>query len=107
MENTSTKSINDFINGFGLKDPAGLTIFKAGIVVRKDGSATTAESDVHIITSNDLMTVYLMDDIVDELDIPEMYRGTEHVFSFIPWQCLQINVQQHESQLIIEIFPKR
>lgn len=107
MENTSAKNITDFINGFGLRNPLGLVIFKAGIVVHVDGNPKTASSEVQIITSDDLMTVYLMDDAATtDLQIPEMYNAYEHECKFIPWQCLAINVNRETRHFTVAIFPK-
>jgi hypothetical protein len=106
MENRSAKNITDFINAFGLKDGEGLTIFKAGIVLRIADESKTTECEVHVITSDDLMAVYLFGDNIDGFGIRDMFRADAHEFVYVPWQCLNINTEKNNAPATISIFPK-
>ncbi|MEP6676783.1 MAG: hypothetical protein ABJA78_16605 [Ferruginibacter sp.] len=106
MENLSFKNITDFVEYFGLKSAEGAIVFNADIVINKTGESKTVESEVHIITSNRLMTVYLLDDAIADMGIAEMYPAVNYAIVYIPSECLKINIDEGEKPVSIAVYPK-
>jgi hypothetical protein len=95
----SLESLNQFINDFNLRQPNGIVCFNAKINFKDD--AKTKESEVHIITSDNLATIYFlnlnpaMDGLTDMFDI-NIYS-----FDYIDKQFLKVENEKFS----LSIFP--
>jgi len=88
------------IRDFNLRQASGVIAFTATIQFNTDGQTQTGESEVHIITSDNIGAIYFLS--VDGKDVPDMFSVKDSRFTYNTGKCLTIEGPFHT----VAVFPK-
>ncbi|MGC4102080.1 MAG: hypothetical protein QM738_12120 [Ferruginibacter sp.] len=88
--NPSLQALNDFVNDFNLRRPNGIIAFTAKI---QFNTGQTAESEVQVITSDNVGAIYFLN--IPDYELPDMFSVKKNVFEYVPQQCLKIESGDH------------
>jgi hypothetical protein len=103
----SVDALTKFINEFGLKKANGTTVFPAIIHYRSNDYTQLFESEVQIITGNDLFTVYIMNTDTSYRYIPDMFEAKNTSMTFRKGEHLGITGNDDGAgNYSVTIFPK-
>lgn len=106
LMNESVIALENFINSFALKQADGIVYFYADIEFIIDGHAHTLSGDIHIITSDNLATVYILGLDTRPWELPDMFTPAKDDFSYIDKVCLQITAKAETRKYCVRISPK-
>ena len=96
----SLSELGQFINDFNLRQANGVIAFTATIYFNTDGQTKTEESEVNIITSDNIGAIYFLS--IDEQSVPDMFSVKDHRFTYTPGKCLSIEGPVYS----VAVFPK-
>jgi hypothetical protein len=96
----SLYELEQFINDFKLRQSPGVIAFTATIHFNNDGQTKTEESEVHVITSDNIGAIYFLS--IDGQAVPDMFSVRDHKFSYNPGKCLHIESPVYS----VAVFPK-
>ena len=96
----SLSELEQFTSDFNLRQSSGVIAFTATIHFNNDGQTQTEESEVHIITSDNIGAIYFLS--VDEKTVPDMFSVKDHRFTYTRGKCLSIEGATYT----IAVFPK-
>ncbi len=83
----SLSALQQFISDFNLRQSNGVIAFRAALHF-DNGQQHTDDSEVHIITSDNIGAVYFLS--LDGKNLPDMFSVTEHPFTYVAGECLKI-----------------
>ena len=87
---TSIENLTRFIDDFGLKQPDNTIRFFAVLEYNVNGETKREESEVHIITSDHLASVYLLFEKVLNEHLPDLFDARKNVMAYKHRQYLSI-----------------
>jgi hypothetical protein len=93
--------LNQFIADFKLRQPNGIVCFNAKINFYKDDDIITKETEVHIITSDNLATIYFLGLETSMDEVADMFDIKSYTFHYIDKQFLKVE----KDNLSFSIFP--
>jgi len=96
----SLSELEQFIKDFNLRQSTGVIAFTATIHFNNDGQAKTEETEVHIITSDNIGAIYFLS--LDEQTLPDMFSVRDHRFTYTSGKCLSIESPAYT----VAVFPK-
>jgi len=96
----SLSELEQFINDFNLRQSNGVIAFTATIHFNNAGQTKTEESEVHIITSDNIGAIYFLS--LEEQSLPDMFSIRDHRFSYTSGKCLSIESPVYS----VAVFPK-
>jgi hypothetical protein len=99
--NESIVHLNSFIGGFNLRKPNGVISFNAKIDFITGGTIKTKDSEVHIITSDNLASIYFINPSINKDGLPDMFDAKNTNLIYINNQYLNIESGAYS----ISIFP--
>jgi hypothetical protein len=99
--NESLQNLNRFIRDFNLRQPNGVVAFNAKIDFSTNQSSKTKQSEVHIITSDNLATIYFLSQDINSDGFPDMFDVKNTSFIYISNQYLKVET----SNCTVSIFP--
>jgi hypothetical protein len=96
----SLSALEHFISDFNLRQPNGVIAFIATIHFDQEGQTQVDESEVHIITSDNIGAIYFL-----SLDgkVPDMFSVKEHEFNYVEGSNLNIRSGGYN----VAVFPKK
>jgi hypothetical protein len=98
------QAIDRFIDDFSLKQPDGVIGFAAKVKFHLNGHTKTRYTEVQILKSNDLYTVYLINPDLPFEDLPDVFMLKASTFEYIPDDRLEIYTKGN-TQDYVEIIP--
>ncbi len=105
--NDSVIALDNFIEDFALKQPDGIVYFYAAIQFVVNHHMKLLSSDVHIVTSDGLATIYLLGLDAEAPEIPDMFTAKKDVFTYVANEYLRIEGTGEGGKYIISISPKK
>lgn len=96
-------AINQFITAFHLKHPDGMISFPAKINFNTNGHCRERYSEVHIVISANLNTIYLLNKNLESEEFRDIFKDPRDIFHFVKNKCLII--KSKESDNYVEIYP--
>ncbi len=99
--NDSLKNLYQFIQDFSLRQTNGAVYFKAAIVFELGDKKQTRYSEIHIITSDHLGSIYLLNPETELSELPDILDIKFFNFIYMPGQCLRAENREH----LLLIFP--
>ena len=96
----SLSELDQFIRDFNLRQSSGVITFTATIHFNNDGQRKLEESEVHIITSDNIGAIYFLS--LDGQFLPDMFSVRDHKFSYTAGKCLNVESPDYN----VAIFPK-
>ena len=105
--NQSVTALNDFINDFSLKQPDGVVYFYANIQVVINNHFQLLNSDVHIITSDNLATIYILGQNNKSWEAPDMFTPKKDIFTYVENEYLRIENAGDSGKYVVSISPKQ
>ena len=96
----SLSKLEQFISNFNLRQSSGIIAFTATIHFNVDGQTQTEESEVHIITSDNIGAIYFLS--LDGKAVPDMFSVKDNRFSYTAGKCLSIEGTSYS----VAVFPK-
>lgn len=97
----SLSRLEQFISDFNLRQSNGVINFTATIQFSNDsGESGTHESEVHIITSDNIGAVYFLS--LDGKILPDMFSVKDHRFTYTKEKGLNIEGENYD----VAVFPK-
>jgi hypothetical protein len=97
------EELDKFIAEFNLKHPDGMISFPAKIIYYINEYPRLRYSDVQIITSADLNTIYFLNKNLQPEDLRDIFRAPEDIF--IHQQDKGLVIKTENTRDIIEIYP--
>jgi len=88
--NESLQNLNRFIRDFNLRQPNGVVAFNAKIEFSTNKPTKTKDCEVHIITSDNLATIYFLNQEINTDGLPDMFDAKNTPLIYIVNQCLKI-----------------
>ena len=104
--NESVIALDDFIADFALRQADGVVYFYASIKFIIAGHEQTLDSDIHIITSDNLATIYILGLGTKAWEIPDMFTPKSDDFVYVNNQYLKITAKGGARKYIVHISPK-
>lgn len=104
--NESITALESYINDFALKEPDGIVYFYATIQFDVNGHLQELDSDVHILTSDNLATIYILGLGAKPWELPDMFTPKKDVFTYRKKQCLIIQGKGDAGEYSVGIYPK-
>ena len=105
--NQSIDALNKFIDDFALKQPNGIVYFYANIQMVINSHLQVLSSDVHIITSDNLATIYILSKSSKSWEGPDMFTPKKDSFTYIENEYLRIESTGDYGKYIVSISPKQ
>ena len=102
----SIAALQTFITDFNLKDKSGIVNFNGTIHLLMDGHLSVFESNVQIITSHHIDTVYIIHGREKEDRFPEMFDPRSFYFSYVKREGLRITPINKNLKIIASIYPR-
>jgi hypothetical protein len=102
----SITDLENFITDFYLKDYKGVVSFDGMIHFYIEGRLKIFESNVQIITSNHLDTVYIVCNMDNVENMPDMFDPGHFSFTYVKRECLRIRPVDANSKMVVSIFPR-
>jgi len=105
---TKTDSISEldiFLKEYQLKNDHGIAKFDARISILKKGNFHSLDSEIQVITSDGLASIYILKPREDDMDVPDMFDGKKFLFSFDPGRGLKISGETGNENVSISISP--
>jgi len=96
----SLTELEQFINDFNLRQSNGVIAFTATVQFNDAGQTVIEESEVHIITSDNIGAIYFLS--FDGQALPDMFSVKDHRFTYTAGKCLRIAGQAYD----VAVFPK-
>lgn len=87
----SVNALNDFISDFALKQPSGVVYFYANLQFVTNNQLHLLNSDVHIVTSDNLAAIYILSKESNPLKMPDMFTAKKDVYTYVEGQHLRID----------------
>jgi hypothetical protein len=100
---SNTTAIHQFIADFQLKQPLGVIGFAAKIKFHLNGITKTRYTEVHILTGDNLNTIYLINPDLPFEDLPDTFMAKASTFKYIAGERLEIHAK--EVMDYVEIIP--
>ncbi len=100
---TNIEAINKFITAFNLKHPDGMISFPAKINYNTNGHSRERYSEVHIVTSANLNTIYFLNKNLESEEFRDIFKAPRDIFHFVEDKGLII--KSKESDKYVEIHP--
>ena len=100
---TTNKAIKNFIEDFHLRQPNGVVVFPAKINFNLNGHIKQRYSEVHIVTSANLDTVYLLNKDLKFEELPDVLKASTETFKYVDNKYLLIKTK--DSGNFIEVYP--
>ena len=97
------EAINKFITGFNLKHPDGMISFPARLNFNTNGHSRERYSEVHIVTSANLNTIYFLNKNLQTEDFRDIFKAPRDIFHYVSDKCLII--KSKETDNYVEIYP--
>ena len=104
--NNSFEALEQFINDYSLTIQDGTTAFPATVHIRLNGHLKIIASEIQIITSDNLGTVYILNLNKTEEHLPDMFEAKKSLFSYSKGAGLKISGSSDGDNFIISISPK-
>ncbi|MEO7049162.1 MAG: hypothetical protein ABI091_27910 [Ferruginibacter sp.] len=104
--NISFDALEEFINDFNLAIENGIIAFSAILHIRLNGQLQVITSDVQVITSDNLGTIYLLGLDKNEGYVPDMFEAKKNLFSYTKGTGLKITGTSNAGNFIISVSPK-
>ncbi|MEO5944988.1 MAG: hypothetical protein ABIP30_17450 [Ferruginibacter sp.] len=104
--NISFEALEQFINDFNLTIENGIIAFSAILHIRLNGQLQVITSDVQVITSDNLGTIYLLGLDKNEGYVPDMFEAKKNLFSYTKGTGLKITGASDAGNFIISVSPK-
>ena len=104
--NESVESLQEFIKEFSLKCLDGTAAFYATIHILLNGRLQLLNSNVQIITSNDLATIYILDLDTADGQLPDMFEAKKNLFTNVKGLGLKLSGKTSNGNFIISVYPK-
>jgi hypothetical protein len=105
--NASVIALDHFIEDFALRHADGVVYFYANIQFLVNHHMQLLNSDVHIVTSDGLASVYLLGLDTRTWEIPDMFTAKKDVFTYVINEYLRIEGTGEAGKYIVSISPKR
>jgi hypothetical protein len=102
----SIAALEHFITDFDLKDKDGVVNFNATVHLLMDGHFRVFESNIQIITSNHINTVYIIHGPENQSHLPEMFDPKSYNFGYAKREGLRINSNGEQPRIIVSIYPR-
>ena len=99
--NESIVHLNSFIRDFNLRKPNGVISFNAKIHFTIGEIIKTRESEIHIITSDNLASIYFINPSINTDGLPDMFDAKNTNLVYVNDQYLKIESSAHN----IYLFP--
>ena len=100
--NESLLNLDRFIQDFCLRKPNGAIYFNATIIFCIDGNRKAEHSEVHIITSDNLGTLYFLNPQIIIYGLPDYFEARNYHFIYNSGECLKLE----HNNYVIAIFPQ-
>jgi hypothetical protein len=97
----SLLNLNEFIYDFNLRNPNGTISFNARIYFTIDQTIQTKDSEVHIITSDNLASIYFLSSAINSAELPDMFDLRTATLVYINNHYLKIEGNRYT----VSIFP--
>ena len=101
----STNALYKFINDFALKQPDGVVNFNSIIQFHVGNNMQKLTSNIHIVTSANLDTIYIMDLNTRSWELPDMFTAEKDSFTYIEQECLRIEGKGPAGNYVVTIYP--
>ena len=103
--NQSIAALEEFISQLELRESNGVTFFQATIHLLISGNVQVQKSEVHIITSDNLATVYITDLDCAFFKLPQLFEAKKQLFIFINNKYLKIEGNGELEKFTLSIYP--
>jgi len=100
--NESLVNLTRFIEGFNLRRSNGAVYFNAIVILAINGIEKKEHTEVHIITSDQLGTIYFLNPAIKLYEFPDFFDAKKYLFSYVSGQCLKFEIGKY----IISIYPQ-
>lgn len=97
------EAINKFITSFDLKHPDGMISFPAKLNFNTNGHSRERYSEVQIVTSANLNTIYFLNKNLQIEDFRDIFKAPRDIFHYVKDKCLI--VKSSETDNYVEIYP--
>lgn len=107
LKNSSLNALDRFIDGLGLRNPDKIISFNAHVDMSVNSGTIRFTSNVQIITSNSLATIYIISNDFRPGYMPDMFDPSRYTFSYIDGKGLEIisiDPGEHHQVFIFPIF---
>lgn len=95
----SIQNLNQFILDFNLRHPNGIVCFKGKIGYIIDGISHSTESEMHIITSDNIAAIYILN-LSNSNELPDMFDINKFNFSYTTNKFLTIKNDKIELSIV-------
>ena len=96
----SLNELEQFIKDFNLRQSNGVIAFAATVHFDNGGQTIIEESEVHIITSDNIGAIYFLS--FDGQALPDMFSVKDHRFTYTAGKCLRVEDPAYK----VAVFPK-
>jgi len=96
----SLKELEQFISDFNLRRPDGVIAFPATVHFDNNGQTIIEQSEVHIITSDNIGAIYFLN--LDGQALPDMFSVKDQQFTYSAGRGLTIEGPAYK----VAVFPK-
>lgn len=103
--NASAEALTAFIREFKLRKTDGIVAFPATVQMYTNGKVQVIQSEVQVISSDHLDSLYLLSPDDDLAIIPEMFEAKHYSMDYLPGKCLVINSKDDEPVFSLRIIP--
>ncbi len=104
MKTGAIDQLQIFINDYQLRKPNGVIIFDSAIRVSINGQLQQINSEIHIISIRQMMVMYIITPLMQELDLPDIFN-TESTFTFKYHKEVGLEIN-NGSELKVTIIPQ-
>ena len=88
----SLTALEQFISNFNLRQPNGVVFFNADIHFENNGHSETVQSEIHIITSDNIGALYILN--LPGTDLMDMFSVKKQLFTCTA-ECLKIEADNY------------
>jgi hypothetical protein len=105
MKMESLQAINDFIEHWKLREPNRVAAFNALVDYLTDKSRHQFNAEVHIITSDNIVAVYILNNVINNKALPSMFVAKQDAFILNPEKSLVIIGKNNGLNYNISLYP--